>query len=71
MKHRDPDATLDALAAMRAGEAFDAREVMAYALPEFRAGRAVLFCYGAGHPIVACYSRDELTRAMAGHRTLN
>lgn len=72
MKRRDPADTLEALAAMRDLEAGAARDVHTYASFEFRAGRSVRYCHGAGHPVVVCHSRDDLEYAMRpGRRASN
>jgi len=61
---RTPAATLATLAMLREAERDAAHEAIAYALLEFRAGREVRYCRGAGWPVVHCRSRAELEHAI-------
>lgn len=55
---------LATLALLRDMERDAEREVVSYAIVEFRDGRTVSYCRGAGWPVVQCRSRAELEHAI-------
>ena len=58
-----PDAR-DVLTMLREQRYEQVSKILEYAVHEFRAGNSVLYCHDAGHPVVRCYSREELLAAM-------